>query len=209
MTALDGRVVYPGCGPLLSDSHRSLEQVAFLGTGSEGWEDLLQRRGSGSRRQGTREDSYVSSWRRERISSCSWFWGFHRSLMLTQLPGTRATSFLCHFWLSLLKHGSLSPLPLHQVTENNLKVAGGCFSNTTGHKPYLEQVWKGKKMAFFSITSFLPQNWTLPPPNFENHGYRAYERELKGLIIKIPMNFLASTRPYLSLCFLSSNMKTT
>lgn len=28
---LDGRVAYPGCGPLLSASHRSTEQAAFLG----------------------------------------------------------------------------------------------------------------------------------------------------------------------------------
>lgn len=43
MTTLDGRAAHPGCGPLRSASHRSLEQAAFLGNGLEDWQDLSQR----------------------------------------------------------------------------------------------------------------------------------------------------------------------
>lgn len=148
MTTLDGTIVYPECEPLLSDSHRSLEQVAFLGIGSEDWEDWWQRWGSGNGSPGRKEDSYVSV--------------AEEGKELPPAPGSGASTGLSCLRASQGREpplfsgsaGFVFPLlwlqiPPQALLSETLSLLPGHWkqseeSKWLGPSPDLEEVWEGK-----------------------------------------------------------------
>lgn len=118
----------------------------------------------------------VCRWRRERTSSCSWFWSLHRALMLAWLPGTRTTPFLWLCWLcfslALTTDPSSStsqwvPFPFTRPLKTVWR------EQVVGPKPWLRRSMRRKKWLSSPLWGSFSR--TGLPSNFEFHGCRAYE----------------------------------